>query len=71
MTEDRLLDEHGRPRFGLSFYAVSKSGRYGSATMYEPTAEQKENNGGQFAVADRDGVRLEPMSFLYSAGQRP
>jgi N4-(beta-N-acetylglucosaminyl)-L-asparaginase len=71
MTEDRLLDRHGRPRFGLSFYAVSKAGQYGSATMYEPTEQQKERGGGLFSVADRGGARLEPMSYLYSADQRP
>jgi N4-(beta-N-acetylglucosaminyl)-L-asparaginase len=70
MTEDRLLDGSGRPRFGLSFYAVSKSGEYGSATMYEPTKQQKERGAGQFAVADRDGARLEPMSYLYTSDRR-
>jgi len=70
MTEDRLLDEHGRPRFGLSFYAISKTGQFGSATMYEPTDEQKKRNAGFFAVADKDGPRLEPMSYLYPAAQR-
>ncbi len=57
MTEDRLLDAQGRPRFGLSFYAVHKDGRYGAATMYE---------GPQFAVASAEGVRHEPMAFLFS-----
>ena len=71
MTEDRLLDSHGRPHFGLSFYALSKAGDYGSATMYEPTVEQRERGGGLFAVADLDGTRLEPMSHLYTADQRP
>ena len=71
LTEDRLLDPHGRPRFGLSFYAVSKSGEYGSATLYEPTDEQKKRGGGQFAIADSQGARLEPMTYLYRADQRP
>jgi N4-(beta-N-acetylglucosaminyl)-L-asparaginase len=71
MTEDRLLDGQGRPRFGLSFYAVSKAGEFGSATMYEPTAEQKERGSGAFAVADANGARLETMSFLYSTAERP
>ena len=70
MTEDRLLDGHGRPRFGLSFYAVSKTGQYGSATMYEPTEQQKERGAGLFAVADKDGARLEPMAHHYTADQR-
>ncbi len=71
LTEDRLLDPNGRPRFGLSFYAVSKAGAYGSATMYEPTEEQKTHNGGTFAVADRDGARLESMAYLFKAAERP
>ena len=32
-SEPRLLDERGRPRFGLSFYAVNKAGEFGAATM--------------------------------------
>lgn len=71
MTEDRLLDKKGRPRFGLSFYALSKTGQYGSATMYGPTDSQKGHDGGTFAIADKDGARLEPMSFLFPAKQRP
>ena len=34
MTETRLLDERGRPRFDVEFYAVSKDGRFGSASIY-------------------------------------
>jgi N4-(beta-N-acetylglucosaminyl)-L-asparaginase len=71
MSEDRLLDGHGRPRFGLSFYAISRAGQYGSATMYEPTKQQKERGAGLFAVADSDGARLEPMAHLYTADQKP
>lgn len=33
-TEPRLLDERGRPTFGLNFYAVNKNGEYGAASMY-------------------------------------
>lgn len=32
-SEPRLLDETGRPTFGLSFYAVNKRGEFGAATM--------------------------------------
>ena len=62
MTERRLLDDRGRPRFGLSFYAVAKDGRYGAATMY---------SGGRFAVADARGARLEPSADLFPAAERP
>jgi N4-(beta-N-acetylglucosaminyl)-L-asparaginase len=34
-TEDRLLAERGRPRFSLSYYALTKDGRFGGATFYE------------------------------------
>jgi N4-(beta-N-acetylglucosaminyl)-L-asparaginase len=62
MTERRLLDDRGRPTFGLSFYAVSKDGRTGSATMYE---------GGRYAVADAAGARLEECAYLFRASERP
>jgi N4-(beta-N-acetylglucosaminyl)-L-asparaginase len=32
-SEPRLLDERGRPTFGLDFYAVNKEGEFGAATM--------------------------------------
>lgn len=62
MTEARLLDERGRPLFGLSFYAVHKDGRYGAATIYE---------GPQFAVGSAEGARHEPMAFLFADAERP
>ena len=34
MTEERVLDTKGRPLYSLNFYAVSKDGRFGGATMY-------------------------------------
>jgi N4-(beta-N-acetylglucosaminyl)-L-asparaginase len=62
MTEPRLLDPRGRPLFDLQFYAVSKDGRYGSATAYE---------GARYAVADSAGARLLPMPFKFSRSERP
>jgi N4-(beta-N-acetylglucosaminyl)-L-asparaginase len=56
MTEDRLLDERKRPKFGLQFYAVSKDGRYAGASAYE---------GASFAVCDERGARVEPCEFLF------
>ena len=55
-TEPRLLDDRGRPRFNLNFYAVTKDGRYGAASIW---------SGAQFAVADARGARLEKSAFLY------
>ncbi len=62
MTEARLLDEQGRPLFGLTFYALRKDGAYGSATLY-PADEDDEPR--VFAVADGSGARHEPMATLY------
>jgi N4-(beta-N-acetylglucosaminyl)-L-asparaginase len=62
MTERRLLDDRGRPYFDLSFYALTKDGRYAGATAYE---------GGRFAVADERGARLENTVFLFRRSERP
>lgn len=58
MTEPRLLDARGRPKFNLEFYAVHKDGRYGAAVLYE---------GSEFAVCDARGPRLEKSAFLYGS----
>jgi N4-(beta-N-acetylglucosaminyl)-L-asparaginase len=56
MTEDRLLDANGRPRFDLQFYALSKDGTFAGATAYE---------GASFAVCDEQGARLEKCAYLF------
>jgi hypothetical protein len=35
--------------------------------MYEASEQQKERGAGLFAIADKDGVRLEPMAHLFTA----
>jgi N4-(beta-N-acetylglucosaminyl)-L-asparaginase len=62
MTEARLLDDRGRPRFDLDYYIVAKDGRYAGASAYE---------GSHFAVADARGARLESSAFMYKASERP
>ena len=62
MTERRLLDDRGRPRFDVNFYAIAKDGSYGGARIYA---------GGKFAVADARGARLEDSAFLFKAAERP
>jgi N4-(beta-N-acetylglucosaminyl)-L-asparaginase len=62
MTERRLLDPNGRPLFDLQFYALSKDGRFGSASAYE---------GYHFSVADSSGARLVPMPFKFARSERP
>jgi N4-(beta-N-acetylglucosaminyl)-L-asparaginase len=32
-SEARLLDDQGRPMFGLNFYAVNKNGDFGGASF--------------------------------------
>lgn len=71
MTEDRLLDSNGRPLFGLSFYALSKDGAFGGASLYEPSEEGKADNHDRFAVANADGARLEPLAHRYTYAERP
>lgn len=56
MTEARLLGANGRPKFDLEFYAITKDGRYGGATLY---------SGGRYAVCDEKGARLEAAAYLY------
>ena len=62
MTEPRLLDEKGRPRFGLQFYALAKDGRTAAATLYE---------GAKYAVCDDKGPRLVDCAFMYKRADMP
>jgi N4-(beta-N-acetylglucosaminyl)-L-asparaginase len=62
MTEARLLDDRGRPRFDLTFYALHKDGRYAGACAYE---------GASFAVCDAKGARVETCAYLFKASERP
>jgi N4-(beta-N-acetylglucosaminyl)-L-asparaginase len=62
MSEKRLLDDKGRPYFDLSYYAVTKDGRYAGSSAYE---------GGYFAVADSKGPRLEETVYLFKRSERP
>jgi N4-(beta-N-acetylglucosaminyl)-L-asparaginase len=62
MTHKRWLDERGRPRYDMVFYALSKDGRFGSASLY---------SGFQFAVADASGARLMDSAYLFKSSERP
>jgi len=62
MTEARLLDDRGRPRFDLDFYAVTKDGRYAGVSCYE---------GSSFAVCDERGARIESSAFVFRRAERP
>jgi N4-(beta-N-acetylglucosaminyl)-L-asparaginase len=62
MSDKRLLDGRGRPRFDLSFYALAKDGRFGGATAY---------SGFQYAVADASGARLVDSPYMFKDSERP
>lgn len=55
-TEKHLLDEEGRPNFGLKFYLLGKDGTHAGVSMWGPA---------KFAVTDRDGTRHEQCESLY------
>jgi N4-(beta-N-acetylglucosaminyl)-L-asparaginase len=61
-TENRLLDQRGRPLFELDFFALAKDGRFGAASAYE---------GGRFAVADSQGARVLPSAFMFKRSEMP
>lgn len=54
----RLLRKDGRPDFNVKFYAVDKGGRFGGAAIW---------SGGQFAVCDGKGNRLEDLAYLFES----
>ena len=56
IKEKRLLKDDGKPKFGLSFYALNKKGEYGGAAMYS------EN---RMAVNDGTTNKLVDMAYLF------
>ncbi len=55
-SEPRLLDEQGRPAFGLSFYAVNKQGEFGGASIW---------SGRQYAAFDGDTAAKHDSAYLF------
>jgi N4-(beta-N-acetylglucosaminyl)-L-asparaginase len=53
----RLQRADGRPDFNVKFYTVDKQGRYGGAALY----------GGELAVFDGKGNRLEALASLFES----
>ncbi|MCH8829155.1 MAG: N(4)-(beta-N-acetylglucosaminyl)-L-asparaginase, partial [Planctomycetes bacterium] len=51
-----LLDDKGRPNFGLKFYLLNKKGEHAGVSMWGPA---------DFAVTDKKGTRLEKCVSLY------
>jgi N4-(beta-N-acetylglucosaminyl)-L-asparaginase len=59
--QPRLLDDKGRPRFDLSFYAVNKKGDYGGARIW---------SGGRFVIHDGTEKREKEPAFLFKRERR-
>jgi N4-(beta-N-acetylglucosaminyl)-L-asparaginase len=55
-VEPRLLDEQGRPNFGVNYYAVNKKGEYAGASIFA---------GARFAVCVDGETRLEDSAYLF------
>lgn len=55
MTPARLLYPNGRPRFGLSFYAINKRGDAGAASMFPAS----------YATFDGNDAVVRDMAYLY------
>jgi len=54
-TEPRLLDERGRPRFSLNFYAVNKRGEFGAASLFPS----------RYAAHDGAQAKLRDTAYLF------
>jgi N4-(beta-N-acetylglucosaminyl)-L-asparaginase len=55
-TDKRLINSRGAPRFGLTFYVLSKSGSVTGVSFY---------SGGKFVVRDEDGTRTIPVDNIF------
>ena len=54
-SEPRLIDAQGRPKFGLSFYAVNKRGEFGSASLFPS----------RYAAHDGTEAKLRDTAYLF------
>ncbi len=59
MTPPRLLNESGRPKFQLNFYALNKRGEAGSASLYPSS----------YATHDGNDAVVRDTAFLYEKAQ--
>ncbi len=55
-TEPRLLDDKGRPTFGLSFYVINKRGDYAGVSMW---------SGAKYVVHDGTQNQKKESAYLY------
>jgi N4-(beta-N-acetylglucosaminyl)-L-asparaginase len=54
-TETRLRDAAGRPTFGLTFYAVTKEGAFGAASLYPAS----------YAAFDGETAKVHDCAYLF------
>ncbi|HEX6573802.1 MAG TPA: N(4)-(beta-N-acetylglucosaminyl)-L-asparaginase [Gemmatimonadaceae bacterium] len=55
--EKRLLNSRGLPKFGMSFYALDKQGRYGGVSFYPGV--------GSYAICDENGAKTFQMDPVF------
>ena len=60
--EKRLLNSRGLPNFNVNFYVLNRRGDYAGVALYSP------GKGGQFAVCDDKGPRVERIEPLLPGG---
>jgi N4-(beta-N-acetylglucosaminyl)-L-asparaginase len=66
LGHEQKRDPKGRPLFSLSYYVLSKDGRYASASLWSGFKSPRgEIRPAQFAVCDARGPRLETSAYLY------
>lgn len=65
-TEPRLLDDQGRPTFGLSFYAVNKNGEFGAASLWNSDSDGAVR---QYAAFDGREAALHDSAHLFERGR--
>ena len=56
-TEPRLLDARGRPKFGLTYYAVNKRGEFGAASLFPVS----------YAAHDGTEAKLRDAAHLFES----
>ncbi len=56
-TEPRLLDARGRPKFGLTYYAVNKRGEFGAAALFPVS----------YAAHDGTEAKLRDAAHLFES----
>ncbi|MEX0641817.1 MAG: N(4)-(beta-N-acetylglucosaminyl)-L-asparaginase [Pirellulales bacterium] len=59
-TSAEVCDDHGRPKFDLRLFLLTKDGRHAGVSLW---------SGKKIAVVDESGARLEPCAHLFETGR--